>query len=564
MSLQKVNYTQIRGGVPNVFDFGAVGDGVTDDTAAFVAALSLGGLITIPPATYKITTVSITGVNNLNIYAVGAIINSTQQQAFNFVDCNNFSWQGGQIFTGTVTSTTSFPWCFVVKGTTGVNNVLIDGLSVTRNTSAAHVPCISVWQGNEATITNCKTTNGGDNSIYVMHSTQVVVSNNTVVANQAGRSICLQQCNVANIVGNNVSNGYGDGISIHGTSNVSVTGNSVYNMAVDTVELQTARGIAVEWDENATPTTVAAAYANPQLINNVFCRNVTISGNTIGYISQGMTIGNNIGVSGANYGNFGVVDIIGNTFFSVASGIDCGTSSQVRISNNFISTTNTFCVQVPMQADTGGYIANNIYITGNRFSNFNNSNTGYFVVEFINSGTFNSQRLFVITDNEWDTPNYGDGFCNLALSVYGINSSNNRYAPGTANTVLTNQTSPFEYQPPFSDQTGANYLSSNFAVGNSYEFTQSGQVLDSFVTVFTMPTNSTVFAQIQIGSNDRLVCFGTIYASNGSTPSLTFTGTGSSYVQLSGSNIQIKGNTSGGTVTYGGIYSIKYTVLKPI
>ena len=43
----------------NVKDFGAKGDGVTDDTAAInagaAAAVAVGGTIVIPPATYKIT-----------------------------------------------------------------------------------------------------------------------------------------------------------------------------------------------------------------------------------------------------------------------------------------------------------------------------------------------------------------------------------------------------------------------------------------------------------------------------------------------------------------------------
>lgn len=58
MSLQQINYTQIRGGTPNVKDFGAVGDGVTDDTIAFTNALGSYGVrrtVIIPAGTYLIT-----------------------------------------------------------------------------------------------------------------------------------------------------------------------------------------------------------------------------------------------------------------------------------------------------------------------------------------------------------------------------------------------------------------------------------------------------------------------------------------------------------------------------
>jgi hypothetical protein len=43
MSLQQINYTQIRGGIPNVLDFGAKGDGSTDDTASIQLALTTAG-----------------------------------------------------------------------------------------------------------------------------------------------------------------------------------------------------------------------------------------------------------------------------------------------------------------------------------------------------------------------------------------------------------------------------------------------------------------------------------------------------------------------------------------
>ena len=40
MSLTKVSYSMIRGAAVNVLDFGAIGDGVTDDTSAIQAAIN--------------------------------------------------------------------------------------------------------------------------------------------------------------------------------------------------------------------------------------------------------------------------------------------------------------------------------------------------------------------------------------------------------------------------------------------------------------------------------------------------------------------------------------------
>lgn len=53
MALTKVTYSMVDGAPLNILDFGAVGDGVTDDTAAFIAAMGNGGnTIYLPPGTY--------------------------------------------------------------------------------------------------------------------------------------------------------------------------------------------------------------------------------------------------------------------------------------------------------------------------------------------------------------------------------------------------------------------------------------------------------------------------------------------------------------------------------
>ena len=56
----------------SVKDFGAVGDGVTDDTVAIQAAINEGGVITVPPGTYNVTALSIP--SNVKVIGYGATI----------------------------------------------------------------------------------------------------------------------------------------------------------------------------------------------------------------------------------------------------------------------------------------------------------------------------------------------------------------------------------------------------------------------------------------------------------------------------------------------------------
>lgn len=58
MSLTKVTFSMIDGAPVNVLDFGAVGDGVADDTAAGTAALATGKPVYWPTGTYKVSPIT--------------------------------------------------------------------------------------------------------------------------------------------------------------------------------------------------------------------------------------------------------------------------------------------------------------------------------------------------------------------------------------------------------------------------------------------------------------------------------------------------------------------------
>ena len=62
MALTKVSYSMIKGASANVLDFGATGNGSTDDTTAIQAALdsiSTSGTVFFPAGTYIASTLSL-------------------------------------------------------------------------------------------------------------------------------------------------------------------------------------------------------------------------------------------------------------------------------------------------------------------------------------------------------------------------------------------------------------------------------------------------------------------------------------------------------------------------
>lgn len=76
MSLTKVSFSMIDGSVVNVFDYGAVGDGVTDDTAAFNAAIATGKAVFVPYTEdgYLVSNINVVS----NMYIIGEKSGVTQ------------------------------------------------------------------------------------------------------------------------------------------------------------------------------------------------------------------------------------------------------------------------------------------------------------------------------------------------------------------------------------------------------------------------------------------------------------------------------------------------------
>lgn len=73
MALTKVNNRMIDGSAANVLDYGAVGDGVADDTAAVQIALNQTGTVYVPKGSYKITS-TLTLSSNTTLVCEGTFV----------------------------------------------------------------------------------------------------------------------------------------------------------------------------------------------------------------------------------------------------------------------------------------------------------------------------------------------------------------------------------------------------------------------------------------------------------------------------------------------------------
>lgn len=73
MALTKVHNRMINGSAANVLDYGAVGDGVADDTAAVQAALNQTGTVYVPKGFYKITS-TLTLSSNTTLVCEGTFV----------------------------------------------------------------------------------------------------------------------------------------------------------------------------------------------------------------------------------------------------------------------------------------------------------------------------------------------------------------------------------------------------------------------------------------------------------------------------------------------------------
>jgi hypothetical protein len=166
MALTKVTYSMISGAAANVFDFGAVGDGVANDTAAIQAAidsLASGGTVYFPVGNYLCTSGLTVSDNNIALqFSNGAALTyTTPTQILLTVTADNCQLLGATINAPAVFDATNAP--------IGYGIVKVQGENFTAdNCTVNNVPRSGFWfdECSNARVTNCRIDGGTTEALF--------------------------------------------------------------------------------------------------------------------------------------------------------------------------------------------------------------------------------------------------------------------------------------------------------------------------------------------------------------------------------------------------------------
>ena len=342
----------------SVKDFGAVGDGVTDDTAAIQAALDTGSKqVNFPEGTYSISSnrlfitnpVSLVGFNSAELIAAdGLTYGSASTVGNGFIDVLD---SVGVTFSGltfTTLETSTISACVHFRG---CSDVKVTNCTFNTPNNPNGSKCIIVQRSpNTPTfqvrniLVSGNIFNQSSNACLIIgdaatHPTNILIDGNIINGRDTvvyGSSIKVDKYTNNCVISNNTINGNGsgsEGITIEqGSYNCLVTGNTIHDCTDFGVKLTT---------DSAD---FAAAFAT-----------ITVSNNTIYSITSGSGYGIYMDSTGAVSDN---ITIKGNVITDVKSGIREAINNQTNlvITGNHINNPTTVGLSIQ---------SNNTIVEGN-------------------------------------------------------------------------------------------------------------------------------------------------------------------------------------------------------
>lgn len=325
MSLTKVSFSMITGAWSSPLDFGAVGNGIADDTAALQALATASKYINLGGSAYS--------------YKVSGTI----------------TLQSGTTIIGgfaTITQTANLTSIFNIVGRTdiAITEVNFVGVGTDYAESDANPSATAVYSNSgeaRIQIIGNKFTNFSYASVRFKAATDIQFCNNivvgvdtpTITAGVSGRSygfLADTGCDRVLVSGNTVSKG-GQGLRIESTSNARVSDNYIYNIIGQHGMYfgSNIQNLAVTGN-NVKSTSLIGIKVQAQN-TTVNSNNIAITGNTITSTGdQGINFTNAAGSTLQPVQNFNVT-ITGNTFSDItATAINVQNTNIATIGNNSI------------------------------------------------------------------------------------------------------------------------------------------------------------------------------------------------------------------------------------
>lgn len=280
---------QISGIARSVRDFGAVGDGIANDTAAVQAAINAGGVTYFPPGTYDVTTLTLPS---------GAVLRGLGRTG-------TTASPAGQRATLRLRNGTN---AALISGPSGISNVTIENLNFDGNkANNASGDIINLASGAAQDtawhITDCYLDNSANDGIFIGTGRQAVQIMRTWVYRSDNNGIVVNgsDAHISNsLIGLSGSNAIYIGASVQHITDCDIWSSSAHGVVVDGAQLVSLRGCGIDRHQQRG---VSVISGSATLIGCKFHSNSQAANNTHPHIN---VAAGTVSVSGCIFGDDGL------------------------------------------------------------------------------------------------------------------------------------------------------------------------------------------------------------------------------------------------------------------